>query len=71
MTTYIYRASRKSDGADILSDTIDDLRDIGSEMLVHTVRSVLIHTHPLARALTHEEIEVELWLAPSSRADAT
>ncbi|MBK4217030.1 hypothetical protein JJJ17_13925 [Paracoccus caeni] len=71
MTTYVYRASRRTDGADILSDTIEDLRNIGFEMLAETVRSVLIHTHPLARDLAHHDIEVELWLAPSSRADAT
>jgi len=71
MNTYVYRATRRSDGMDIVSDTIDDLNNAGLEALAVTVRSVLIYTHPVARLLSHADIEVELWLAPQSRADAT
>lgn len=60
MTTYNFRANRKSDGTEIHSYFIHDLEEEGAEATMANIRQALIKSHPLARGLSSGDIGVEL-----------
>lgn len=60
MKTYSFRAVRKSDGAEIHSYFIHDLKGAGMDAMAETVRTALIASHPLASGLMHDDIELEM-----------
>lgn len=61
---YAYTAKRRDNGATIISDTITDLMDQGMGAMATTIRGALIHSHPEAKGLSYDDIDIEMSLAP-------
>jgi hypothetical protein len=60
MPVYRFRAIRRSDGAELHSDTITDALNAGVEPMRLAVVAALLHSHPLAKGLTYDDIDVEI-----------
>ncbi|SCY66953.1 hypothetical protein [Paracoccus tibetensis] len=60
MTVYRFRAIRRADGVVLHSDTINDALNAGIEPMRLAVVAALLHSHPEARGLTYDDIDVEI-----------
>ena len=63
VTTYRYRAIRKSDGVEIHQGTIAAVLDRGLGATAGTFCARLIDSHESARDLQHEAIDIEMSVA--------
>jgi hypothetical protein len=62
MPIYRYHATRKSDGAELASGTINDALNAGSQPMKLAIIAGLLHDHPKARGLSYHEISVKMKL---------
>lgn len=60
MPVYRFRAVRRADGAELHNDTITDALDAGVEPMKMAVVAALLHSHPLAKGLSYDDIDVEI-----------
>lgn len=60
MNRYAYVATRTSDGTEIHRNEICDVDEKGLGAMANIVRAALIHSHPLAKGLTFEDIDVTM-----------
>lgn len=67
MLSYHYTAKRKSDGEEISSDTIMDVGELGMGVMADKIKTALIRTHPMARSLTLDDIDIIMSFAKSSK----
>lgn len=68
MTVYRFRAIRKADGAVLHSDTINDALNAGIEPMRLAVVAALLYSHPEAKGLKYDDIDVEIAPETDSRA---
>lgn len=60
MPIYHYHATRKSDGAELASGTINDALNAGPQPMTLAIIAGLLHDHPMARGLSYHEINVSM-----------
>jgi hypothetical protein len=57
---YHFTATRKDNGDELLSGTIDDVLNAGLESMKMTVLAGLLHSHPVAKELGFERIALKM-----------
>ncbi|WP_106692901.1 hypothetical protein [Paracoccus methylarcula] len=58
--TFGYTVTRKPDGAEVHSGTIEDHADQGMKRTAKNLKSSLINSHPMAKGLSEGEIDIEM-----------